>query len=161
MKTQRSLILATLATVAAATACAKPAVTMNPGAVDISRRWNASLVTPANLTGALQIKGTAYMAPGRDTLHPATTAGVQISNAAPKGVHPWRVHRGQCGSDQGVVGTEDIYKNLVVKDDGTASQTATLPMPMPTSGEFFAAVHAAPTNMDVVVACGNLAPPTQ
>jgi hypothetical protein len=34
-------------------------------------------------------------------------------------------------------------------------------MPMPTSGNYFVTVSASAANAETVVACGNLAPPTQ
>jgi hypothetical protein len=90
-----------------------------------------------------------------------TRAYVQISNAVPGGRHPWHVHKGQCGSDQGILGPADAYKPLRVEDDGRASETAVLPISLPRSGSFFINVHASSRNMSTTVACGNLAPPAR
>jgi hypothetical protein len=90
-----------------------------------------------------------------------TRAAVEIRNAVPGGRHPWHVHRGQCGSDQGILGPADSYKPLEVEGDGRASETAKLSVQLPRSGSFFINVHASARNMSTIVACGNLAPPSR
>lgn len=137
----------------------KHAVQISSGEVSYSKRWNASLATPAELAGAIQVHGSAWMAPGQSTN--TTLVNVSISNAAPGGVHPWHVHRGQCGNDQGIVGQASDYPALRVGNDGTASAQITLPLPMPSSGSYFVNVHASPTNMGTSIACGNMAPPVE
>src|SRR6476659_11181214 len=69
---------------------------------NLNSRWHANLATPANLAGAVQMNGSASMAPG--TKSGNTTVSLNLANATPGGVHPWQLHRGQCGSDDGVVG---------------------------------------------------------
>ena len=88
-------------------------------------------------------------------------ADVSISNAVPNAVHPWHVHRGECGSDQGIAGPADAYPPLKVKDDGRAEATAKLASSLPRTGRYFINVHASAQNMKTIVACGNLAPPAQ
>lgn len=134
-------------------------VEINPNA-QLASRWNASLSTPAGLAGALQIRGGAWMG-GDEKNTSETEARVSISNAAPGGVHPWHVHRGQCGSDQGILGPADSYKPLKVDGDGRAESTAKLSMPVPKSGDYYLNVHASAANMQTIVACGNFAPPSR
>ena len=122
-------------------------------------RWRGSLVTPSGLVGAVQIKGSAAMVPDRN--REKTRVSVDISNATPGAVHPWRLHRGQCGSDEGVVGDADQYKALKVNDDGRASGTTTVEFETPTTGSYYVSLGASPANAETVVACGNLAPPAQ
>ena len=50
------------------------------------------------------------------------------------GLHPWQLHHGQCGSDEGVFGAA--------------------------TGSYFVVVRASAANDAMRVACGNLAPPT-
>jgi hypothetical protein len=120
-------------------------------------RWNATLATPSALAGALDLRGTAWMAPsGGHTL-----AGVSISNAAPGGTHPWHIHEGQCGGNGAIVGPPDAYPPLNVASDGTASAQANLPIPLPQSGQYYVNVHASSDNMGTIIACGNLAPPVR
>jgi hypothetical protein len=118
-------------------------------------RWNATLATPAALTGALDIHGTGWMAPSGGH----TVAGVTISNAAPGGVHPWHVHQGECGGNGAILGPADAYPPLNVATDGTASAQANLDIPLPESGDYHVNVHASSDNMGTIIACGNLAPP--
>lgn len=160
MKAHRPAALATtILILAACNPFAKKPVEISSGEVAYSSRWNATLATPSNLTGAVQVKGSAWMAPGTD--QNSTVVHVDISNAVPGGVHPWYVHRGRCGNDQGIVGESSDYSPLRVQSDGTASGQASLSVPEPTSGDFFVSVLASPSNLQTTIACGNLAPPVR
>jgi hypothetical protein len=135
-------------------------VEMSPDTQNIASRWNAVLSTPAELAGISDIRGEGWAAV--DPKDPnKTQAYVSISNAVPNAVHPWHVHRGECGSDQGIAGPADAYPPLKVNGDGKAQATADLGVTMPRSGRYFVNVHASPKNMSRIVACGNLAPPSQ
>lgn len=134
----------------------KPAVAINPSDTNASSRWNGMLATPPDLAGALDVKGSAWMAPKGSQ---STVVHISISNAAPGGVHPWEVRDGECGSQGQILGTTDTYPVLRVGDAGTAAADAALPITMPTSGSYHVSVHASATNMSTVIACGNLAPP--
>jgi hypothetical protein len=135
-------------------------VEINPDAASVASRWNGTLSTPAGLAGVSDVRGQGWMA-ADPREQGQTRAYVQISNAVPGGRHPWHVHKGQCGSDQGILGPADAYKPLRVEDDGRASETAVLPISLPRSGSFFINVHASSRNMSTTVACGNLAPPAR
>jgi hypothetical protein len=124
---------------------------------NMNSRWRASLVTPAALVGAVQINGTASMQPGRTSEE--TSVSLNLANATPGGVHPWQVHRGQCGADEGVLGSADSYRSVKIDDEGNAKTTVTVPMATPTSGSYFVTVSASAANASTIVACGNLAPP--
>jgi hypothetical protein len=147
--------------VAAACACnpfrQQTPVEISDSGPSFGSRWNATIATPAALAGAIDIHGTAWMAPSSGR----TIAGVTISNAAPGGVHPWHVHQGQCGSNGAILGPADAYPPLNVANDGTASAQANLDIPLPQSGEYHVNVHASSDNMGTIVACGNLAPPSR
>jgi hypothetical protein len=145
---------------AAASCGGRRAVEIDPSAQPVAARWNGTLSTPANLAGALQLSGQGWMAADPKNSG-ETEAYVAIANAAPGGVHPWHVHRGQCGADQGILGPADSYKPLEVEGNGRASGTANLPIPLPKTGDFFINVHASAANMGTIVACGNLAPPAR
>lgn len=155
--TPATLILFALA----GTSCGgRQPVEINPKSQPLGPRWNATLSTPATLAGALQIRGQGWMAANEKNTG-ETRVQAEIANAAPGGAHPWHIHRGQCGSDQGILGPADSYKPLKVEGDGRATSTATLPFPMPRTGGFFVNVHASTANMGTIVACGNLAPPAR
>jgi hypothetical protein len=137
----------------------QPVVQVSAGDVNVNSRWNGTLATPASLAGAVQMKGSATMTPGSNT--GKTAIKVELSNASPGGIHPWQLHHGQCGMDEGLFGTVDSYKPLKVDDDGRASSSANLPYAMPTAGNFYVSVGASSANPETIVACGNLAPPSR
>jgi hypothetical protein len=123
----------------------------------LNSRWHANLASPADLAGAVQMNGTASMAPAGSQ---GTNVVLDLANATPGGEHPWALHRGQCGSDQGLIGSAGAYPVAHVGHDGHATSSATLSIEAPTSGSYFVTVAASTANEAVVVACGNLAPPT-
>jgi hypothetical protein len=125
---------------------------------NLSSRWHANLVTPAELAGAVQMKGSASMAPGTKTGN--TTVSLDLANATPGGLHPWQLHLGQCGEDEGVFGNADVYHVAKVGRDGRAKSSANVPIVTPTTGSYFVMVRASVANDAMTVACGNLAPPT-
>lgn len=136
------------------------AVRVSPEGGEGANRWQATLSSPRSLAGAVDISGTAWMGPGED--EGTTHAAVRIQNATPGGVHPWEVHRGRCGSDAGTVGSQEDYEPLEVSDEGLAEAAVTLPVrpPPPGEGDYFVVILASPSNRDLTIACGNLAPPT-
>ena len=152
---------AAIATIVAAAACNpfhKNANEITVQDIPVGERWNATLATPSGLQGAVQVHGTGYLArdPG------GSKAVIHISNATPGGVHPWSIRSGLCGnSDNPVFGDASAYPNLKVDEDGTAQTSANLSAPFPTSGDYSLEVRASPTNTGTIIACGNLAPPTQ
>jgi hypothetical protein len=153
--------VAAVATITATAACSlfqKPATQIQPQDVPVNERWNATLATPSGLQGAVQLRGTGYLA--RDPK--GSKAVIHVSNATPGGEHPWSVRAGLCGNaDNPVFGDPSAYPNLKVDKDGTAQTSATLSAPFPTSGDYSLEVRASPTNVGTIIACGNLAPPSQ
>ena len=125
---------------------------------NLNSRWHANLATPAELAGAVQMNGSASMAPG--TKSGTTIVVLDLANATPGGLHPWQLHLGQCGSDEGVFGAADLYHAAKVGHDGHATSSATVPIQTPTTGSYFVIVRASAANDAMTVACGNLAPPT-
>jgi hypothetical protein len=137
----------------------EPATQVTTKDLNLNSRWHANLATPADLAGAIQMNGTASMAPGakRDN----TDVVLDLANATPGGVHTWQLRRGQCGADEGVFGDADAYQPTKVDRHGRATATASIPLQTPTTGSYFVVVHASAANAETTVACGNLAPPTQ
>ena len=146
------------AALAAAACGGSKQVEIDPNREMVGSRWNATLATPAQLGGALQVKGTGWMGPEKDDTS-RTRAFVSIQNAVPGGEHPWHVHIGQCGNDRGILGSPDAYEPLRVGSGGMAQETAVLAVPVPVEGQYFINVHASRNNMNTIIACGNLAPP--
>lgn len=141
-------------------ACAQP-VRMSTQDAALNTRWHANLASPATMAGVVQMRGSASMAPSVGGA--STTITLNLGNASPGGLHPWAVHYGQCGDgmDEGVFGSGDAYSPLEVQSDGNAAGTATVMVVTPRTGSYFAVVRASVANAEMIVACGNLAPPTQ
>ena len=156
MKNSGAAILLGLAL--AVGACGGKNVEIDPESEMVGTRWNATLATPTQLAGAVQVKGTGWMTGDKgDTTK--TRAFVAIQNAVPGGEHPWHVHLGQCGNDRGIFGAVGAYQPLRVGSDGQAQESAVLQVPVPVAGQYFINVHASRNNMGTIIACGNLAPP--
>ena len=163
----RSRVLALIGAALAVSACnpfrspfkQEPVVRVSQGDVNANLRWNGVLATPAGLAGAVQIKGVATMTPGSNATN--TAVSVNLSNATPGGLHPWQLHRGQCGADECVWGSQDEYKALKVDEYGRVSASVTVPVVMPTTGLYYVSVSASAANPETIVACGNLAPPAR
>jgi hypothetical protein len=135
-----------------------PAVEVSAKDENLNSRWHANLASPADLAGAVQMNGSASMSPA--TKPGNTTVALDLANATPGGLHPWQLHRGQCGTDEGMVGSAGAYPVAEVGKDGHAAASANLPFDAPTTGSYFVMVRASAANDAVTVACGNLAPPT-
>jgi hypothetical protein len=136
-----------------------PVVEVSTGDVNVNSRWNGTLASPASLAGAVQIRGSVAMTPGSNS--GTTRMSVNLSNAAPGGVHPWQMRYGQCDADGGVFGPAEAYPALKVDEEGRASASATVPLAMPTDGSYHVRVSASAANPETIVACGNLAPPSR
>jgi hypothetical protein len=125
---------------------------------NLNSRWHANLASPAELAGVAQMNGSASMAPASKSGN--TRVSLELANATPGGLHPWQLHRGQCGTDEGVVGSAGDYPVAKVDGDGRASVTTDVQFETPTTGDYFVLVQASAANHAVSVACGNLAAPT-
>jgi hypothetical protein len=152
-------VLASLAVTAACNPLARKPVTEVSGDVNLNTRWQASLVTPSALSGAVQVSGTAWMQPS--VKGEGTRVSLKIGNATPGGVHPWDIRRGQCGTDEGEFRSGIAYKSLKIDDQGKGESFTIVPGDAPTSGNYFVSVYASAANTGTVVACGNLAPPAR
>lgn len=160
----RQFLTVTLAVLTSA-ACnpfrSDPAVQVTTEDATLNSRWHANLASPASLAGVVQMNGSASMAPGRNGT--STTITLNLANASPGGVHPWSAHWGQCGAgmDNGILGAGSAYRPLKVDSDGRAEGRATVSLETPETGSYFVVVRASEANPETIVACGNLAPPTQ
>lgn len=160
------LVLTALATIAVA-GCnpfrspmkQDPVVEVTRRDANVNARWHGTLASPSALAGAVQMKGSVAMSPGSTSGNTRIT--IELANASPGGLHPWQLHRGQCGMDLGVFGGADAYRALKVDDDGKASAAVTVPLVMPIDGQYYVSVGASSANPETIVACGNLASPTQ
>ena len=137
----------------------EPVVQVTTRDANMNSRWHGQLTSPANLAGAVQMTGQISFTPDKNPDN--TNVAIVLSNASPGGLHPWQAHRGQCGADEGVFGSESNYNPLKVDENGRASSSATVPVMMPREGNYYVSVGASAANPTMIVACGNMAPPIQ
>jgi hypothetical protein len=161
MKTTQSLVPVAVALILGACSLVepKPAVQVSDADVNLNSRWHASVASPAELAGVVQMSGSASMSPG--SKQGTTHVMLKVANSSPGGLHPWAIHLGQCGADEGVFGALDNYQPLSVSSDGTGLSSANVGVETPTTGSYFVSVQASAANNGMTVACGNLAAPTQ
>ncbi len=143
---------------AAAAACT-PRIHTDPdtGRVDVDMQpvtqrgevWNATLAGQGGFAG---VSGTS-----RATVREGhTIATIALSGARSGGVHPWHVHEGKCGSGGPIVGTMNNYPPLQVGSAGQATAEAHLMLQLNEAREYHVNVHASPSEMGTIVACGAL-----
>jgi hypothetical protein len=135
-----------------------PVVRVTTNDANVTSRWHGTLTSPSNLAGAVQMTGSISMSPGSSAGN--TNVALLLANASPGGLHPWQLHRGQCGTDDGVFGSPEAYRTLKVDEYGRASSMANVPLVMPNDGRYYVSVGASVANAETIVACGNLASPT-
>lgn len=114
----------------------------------------ATLSAPSSYTGDEHVFGSATVAP--NVTGSGFTATVNIAGATPKSTHPWHVHKGTCGNDQGVVGGGSSYTPIKVGDDGKGTSTAKVSASLDPKGSYMVNIHASSTDMKTIVACGPL-----
>jgi hypothetical protein len=117
--------------------------------------WVATLASADTPTAAGERKGSATMTGGSDGRN--TYVAVDLLHAAPGGVHPWRLRRGQCGVDGGAFGPAEGYRTMTVDDQGRASGSVTVALATPTEGRYYVTVAASAAHPETTIACGNLA----
>jgi hypothetical protein len=153
----RAVSLALAALVVAG--CAKTVkVETDPGSgkvdVDVQRPgamegWHATLM-PMNGSG---ISGMAMGTTGHDM----TMVTVNVTGAQAGATLPWHVHEGKCtDASPPVVGPASGYPLLHVGPDGRASAEVHLTMDLNEAKSYIINVHASPTNLGTIVACGDL-----
>lgn len=155
---RRSAALVVAALALGACSVPKPADRVSATDVTLNSSWHANIASPPDLAGAVQMSGSASMAPGRK--RGTTEIVMQLGNSSPGGVHPWAIHLGQCGADEGVFGALDNYSPLSISSNGTGVSSATVALDTPTAGNYFVSVQASAANRELTVGCGNLAAPT-
>lgn len=114
----------------------------------VPETWSATL----NAMGGSGVTGTASGTTGHDSTH----VTVNIKGAQPGATLPWHIHDGKC-TDSGppVFGDASAYPPLVVGSDGTATATANLATKLNEARNYIINIHASPTNMGTIVACGD------
>lgn len=111
--------------------------------------WKTDLHSTSTMAG---IGGTARakVAEGK------TSATIMVTGLMSGMVHPWHVHEGKCGSGGKIVGDMSAYTPLTVTSSGTASSTANLMVRLEEASSYHVNVHKSMSEMETIVACGNL-----
>ena len=111
-------------------------------------QWEATLASQGGST----VAGTSRATVRADH----TVATISISGGTAGGTHPWHIHEGACGSGGPVVGPPTAYPPLQVAGNGAATAEAHLTLQLNEARQYHVNVHASPTQMGNIVACGNL-----
>lgn len=136
------------------------------GAAATARSWRATLTPPPGvdtvgapapgaLVGGRNVGGTVHLQPA-ESARERTSVRVMLTGAVPGSSHPWHVHLGTCGNDEGILGPTTAYTPVEIGQDGQGQVTVVLPVATPSSGRFYVSVHESRTAMEKVIACGNL-----
>ncbi|HEX6911647.1 MAG TPA: hypothetical protein VF142_14695 [Longimicrobium sp.] len=153
------IVLAVSVALLAISGCSQtPKVESDPerGAVDVdmeppgqAETWTATL-SPVGGSG---VSGTARATDMNDATH----ATISITGARSGGVHPWHIHEGRCGDpNPPIVGPASAYPPLNVGSGGTATAQAHVPLELNEAKNYIVNVHASPTDLGTIIACGDL-----
>jgi superoxide dismutase, Cu-Zn family len=125
------------------------------GAVDTTPptqfEWQTALVGGAgweHLSGESSVEWTE----GLVGFH----ATARIAGDEEGAVRPWHIHFGTCGTGGGIVGADGDYPRLAVGADGTAQVSIQVAQPLSTATSYHVNVHQSESQMEVIIACGDL-----
>lgn len=85
----------------------------------------------------------------------ATAISIAIADGTPGATYPWHLHEGACPGGA-IFGPVGAYPPLVVEGDGSASASAIINLGLDPGGRYHVNVHQSPTELDRVIACGEL-----
>lgn len=105
-----------------------------------------------NAVGSSGISGNATGSTANDM----TDVVLNIMGATPGATLPWHVHDGKCGDASApIVGGATSYPALVVGPDGRATARAHLMTNISEARNYIINVHASPSMLGTIVACGD------
>lgn len=85
-----------------------------------------------------------------------TAVSINLAGGQANGTHPWHVHRGTCGNDQGIVGDPAAYTPLRPSSSGAAAATAHLDVQLDPAQSYMVNVHRSPQALNEIIGCGEL-----
>ena len=102
--------------------------------------------------GTSGISGTASGTTAHDSVH----VTVNITGGQAGATYPWHIHEGTCAdAAPPIVGPPTAYPPLVAGADGKATIAAHIPAGLNEAKNYIINVHASPTNLGTIVACGD------
>lgn len=112
---------------------------------------------PEAYTGTLSaVGGSAIGGSATGTTGDSTHVTVNITGGQPGATYPWHIHDGKCTDPSApVVGEASAYPPLVAGADGTATAQAHIAVGLNEAKNYIINVHASPTNLATIVACGD------
>jgi hypothetical protein len=84
------------------------------------------------------------------------TANLRVSGDESEAVRPWHVHQGTCAQGGEVVGGGAHYPALNMDSGGSAEATAVVATALDPAARYHVNVHRSPSEMNTIVACGDL-----
>ena len=103
--------------------------------------------------GSSTVRGTAMI----HSMNGHQTIELSVTGAPAAATLPWHVHSGSCADGMTpVVGDPSLYTALGTSNDGTASIMADLPITLAAGQKYHVNVHASPSDMGTIVACGDV-----
>ena len=152
MRTFALLVLA-----AAATGCVRTSTNPATGKMDVDvesptkkgEDWKSNL-TGTGMYANVRGNSVVLVAEGRSNVT------IAIEGVQPGAVHPWHVHAGVCGSSGPIVGDPGAYTPITVGNDGIGRASAAVALRLEESAKYHVNVHLSPSQMETIIACGNL-----
>lgn len=117
-------------------------------APNVPETWSGTL----SAQGGSSVSGTASGTSASGMTH----VTVNIVGGQAGATYPWHVHEGTCAdANAPVVGPASAYPALVVGSDGRATAVAHVSVDLNEAKNYIINVHASPTNLGTIVACGD------
>lgn len=146
-----------LAATLALGACVHTATNEATGKVDVDiesplkkgEDWKAGL---KGMGGYASVNGQLKA----NVLEGKTTASINLNNAMSGGQHPWMIHEGTCNMPGNPVGMASDYPLISIGSDGRGNATANVMGRLDEAKQYVVVVHASQSDMQTVVACGQL-----
>ena len=141
----------------ALTACARVTANEATGRTDVDvesptkkgEDWSATL---RGMGGFASVSGEVKAT----SLEGKTEARVAVKGAVAGGQHPWMIHEGSCNLPGAGVGTASDYPVITITADGSGTAVANLMHRLDEAKDYIAVVHASQSDMNTIVACGDL-----
>jgi hypothetical protein len=132
----------------AATGRVAGVVTATPVGIAAAKLTAALVPAGGNVRGSIDID--SGVEPNKSRVR------IELRGASVGAEHGWQVRTGRCGETTQVVGSPAAYRAITVRGDGTADMTVTIPIVLDGSRQYNVALLANRTDLDGVIACGNL-----